>query len=79
VGANVEVINGRCGLMATTTQEWIEKLRSIRDNLGEREVLGYAGRQRVTQSFSLNNNLPVLANEIIKAAGNSLINTIIKA
>ena len=71
VGANVELIKDKCGLMASTTQEWIEKLRSIRDDLGERAVLGEAGRQRVTQSFSLHNNLPVLANEIIKAAGNS--------
>ena len=70
IGANVEVINGRCGFMASTAQEWIKRLRSMRDKPGKRAALGAAGRKRVMQYFSLNKNLPALATAIIKAAGN---------
>ncbi|NBU05451.1 MAG: glycosyltransferase, partial [Sphingobacteriia bacterium] len=54
IGANVEVINGRCGFMASTAQEWIKRLRSMRDKPGKRAALGAAGRKRVMQYFSLN-------------------------
>jgi glycosyltransferase involved in cell wall biosynthesis len=68
VGANVEVVNGVCGLMASTPQEWTEALRLLRDRPAGRTEMGEAGRERVVQHYSLHNNLPVLADVITNTA-----------
>ena len=69
VGANVEVINGACGLMASTPQEWENALRTLRDQPEKRRHMGQAGRERVISKYSLHQNLPVLANIIQTTAG----------
>ena len=69
VGANVEVINGACGLMASTPQEWENALRTLRDQPEKRRHMGQAGRERVISNYSLHQNLPVLANIIQTTAG----------
>ena len=66
VGANVEVINGVCGLMASTPQEWTEALRLLRDQPNRRNQMGQAGRERVVSHYSLHQNLPVLASAICR-------------
>ena len=66
VGASVEVINGVCGLMASTSQEWTEALRLIRDQPNVRIQMGQAGRERVVAQYSLHQNLPVLASAICR-------------
>jgi glycosyltransferase involved in cell wall biosynthesis len=71
VGANVEVINGVCGLKASSPLEWIEALRLLRDNSNKRNQMGEAGRERVVSNYSLHNNLPILASAILKVAGKS--------
>ena len=69
VGANVEVVNGECGLMAATPQEWADALRTLRDNHERRSEMGQAGRERVVKHYSLHHNLPALADAIFRAAG----------
>jgi glycosyltransferase involved in cell wall biosynthesis len=68
VGANIDLINSSCGLMASSPQEWIDALRILRDQPPRRIELGDAGRERVTQYYSLHQNLPVLENLIREAA-----------
>lgn len=69
VGANVDVVNGECGLMARTPREWADALRLLRDQPGRRAEMGLAGRERVEQNYSLLRNLPKLANVVREVVG----------
>ena len=69
VGANVDVVNAECGLLASTSQEWLDALRQLRDQPTTRAKMGEAGRERVVQHYSLHQNLPVLAGVIREVAG----------
>jgi glycosyltransferase involved in cell wall biosynthesis len=71
VGANIEVVDGECGLLASTPQEWTEALRFLRDQPNRRSEMGQAGRERVVSHYSLHHNLPVLASAICKINGKS--------
>ncbi|GAA0708259.1 glycosyltransferase [Dokdonella soli] len=64
VGANRDVVQPDCGLLATTPQQWVDALRMLRDEPALREVMGQAGRGRVAQHYSLQRNLPVLTKVI---------------
>ena len=64
VGANVDVVNIECGLLASTHQDWLESLRLLRDSPATRIEMGFAARARVSQHYSLQINLPVLASVI---------------
>lgn len=70
VGANVDVVNDECGFLAATHHEWVVALRALRDQSGKRNELGLAGRERVVQYYSLEHNLPVLANVIRETVDN---------
>ncbi|MDO8775159.1 MAG: glycosyltransferase family 4 protein [Burkholderiaceae bacterium] len=70
VGANADVVTPECGLMAITTDEWVQALKAIRDDAGLRQRMGEAGRQRVVEHYSLHTALPKLAEVIYMAAGN---------
>ena len=64
VGANNDVVNGECGLLAATSQEWTDALKQLRDQPLTRAQMGQAGRERVVKHYSLHQNLPVLASII---------------
>ena len=64
VGANIDVVNAECGLLASTPGAWIEALRLLRDQETVRVNMGKAGRARVVQHYSLHQNLPALADVI---------------
>ena len=64
VGANIDVVNKDCGLLASTQQDWTDALRQLRNEPTTRAHLGEAGRARVVQNYSLHHNLPVLADVI---------------
>jgi glycosyltransferase involved in cell wall biosynthesis len=64
VGANISVVNAECGLLATTQQDWIDAFRLLRNQPETRAKMGEAGRARVVQHYSLNQNLPILADVI---------------
>lgn len=68
VGANVDVVGGDRGLVASTPQQWLEALRQLRDRPERRRTLGAAGRERVVEHYSLARNLPELAALISEAA-----------
>jgi glycosyltransferase involved in cell wall biosynthesis len=69
VGANIDVINdGECGVLASTPQEWSDALRLVRDQMTTRVKMGEAGRSRVELHYSLDRNLPILANLIANTA-----------
>ena len=70
VGAKIDVVNGECGLMAATSKEWVDALRTLRDHPHRRAQMGETGRDRVAQQYYLHQILPVLANEIRVAAEN---------
>ena len=68
VGANIELINSRYGLTASQPQEWADALRTLRDQPTSRAEIGVLGKERVTQHYSLHQNLPILENLICKAS-----------
>jgi hypothetical protein len=68
VGANADVVTLECGLMARSAAEWLQALRTIRDDVDLRQRMGEAGRQRVVDHFSLHTALPKLAEVILLAA-----------
>jgi glycosyltransferase involved in cell wall biosynthesis len=69
VGANRDVVSADCGLLAGNGAEWVEALRTLRDRPSLRRQMGDAGRQRVESSYSLDANLPRLAQVLRQAAG----------
>ena len=64
VGANLDVINGSCGLLASNSDAWLVGLRRLRDDKALRRDMGVAGRQCVEQFYSLRTALPVMGNAI---------------
>ena len=64
VGANLDVVNGSCGLLASNSDAWLVGLRRMRDDRALRRNMGIAGRQRVEQLYSLRLALPVMTNAI---------------
>ncbi len=61
VGANVQVVRGDCGFLATDEAEWIDALRFFRDHPEARFEMGQAGRGWIEREYSLRRTLPVLA------------------
>jgi len=68
VGANTDVVTQDCGFLATTPTDWVESLRTLRDDPRRRMEMGAAARERVEQHYSLDNNLPVLQTVIRQVA-----------
>jgi glycosyltransferase involved in cell wall biosynthesis len=64
VGANMDVVTSECGFLASTHEEWLQALRAIRDQPRQSIEMGHGGRDRVVQHYSLQRNLPVLAEMI---------------
>ena len=64
VGANLDVVDAKCGLFATTAKEWAEAFRFFRDQPTIRKEMGKSGRNKVLENYSLTHNLNLLANEI---------------
>jgi glycosyltransferase involved in cell wall biosynthesis len=69
VGANVDVVNEESGLLASNAQEWLDAFRLLRDKPVMRVNMGEAGRDRVVQHYSLQQNLPKLAGLIHQVLG----------
>jgi len=57
VGVNTEIINdGENGLLASSEEEWINKLTFLIENKNERIKLGKNGRIAVEEKYSVNSN-----------------------
>jgi glycosyltransferase involved in cell wall biosynthesis len=62
VGVNVDIVsNGRCGILASTTEEWELALLKLIDASELRQSMGLAGRAAVETDFSLELQAPRLA------------------
>ncbi len=64
VGANLDIINDSCGLLASDSNAWLGGLRRLRDDRALRRDMGLAGRHRVERFYSLRTALPVMTNAI---------------
>jgi glycosyltransferase involved in cell wall biosynthesis len=71
VGANFDIVNSQCGLMASNPKEWANAFRTLRDKPVMRSEMGQAGRARVVSHYSLHQNLPILAKTISQIARKS--------
>ena len=69
IGANIDVVNSQCGLMASNKEEWTNAFREFRDNYIMRIQMGISGRKRIFEKYSLNKNLPLLAKAIHQTLG----------
>lgn len=69
VGANVDVVNKESGVLAANAKEWLDAFRLLRDKPVMRMNMGEAGRARVVQYYSLQQNLPKLAGVIHQVLG----------
>lgn len=61
VGANVDVVQSDCGILVSHEDEWIDALRKMRDQPQERKQMGCEGRNRIIEYYSLQHNIPLLA------------------
>lgn len=69
VGANLTVVNNVSGFFASSSAEWLTAFRRLRDDSDLRNKMGQAGRDRVIREYSINRNLPILAEIICRAIG----------
>ena len=68
VGANIDVVLPRCGLLADSPQQWLAAFRQLADDPALRLRFGAAGRCLVEQRYSLRSALPVLTGVIQRIA-----------
>jgi len=68
VGANTDVVTADCGFLASSTDEWSEAFRRLRDDSAMRERLGSEGRRRVVSHYSLDVAAPKMADLIVGLA-----------
>ena len=69
VGANNDVVQSDRGILVSHNSEWIKALRKMRDNPILRQRMGKASRRCVENNYSLQHNLPFLAqilNNVVK-------------
>jgi len=71
VGANVDAVPPTCGVLASSTDEWLDAFRQLAGDQALRVRLGAAGRQWVQERYSLRSALPVLAGVIREVADQS--------
>jgi glycosyltransferase involved in cell wall biosynthesis len=64
VGANAQVMDDACGLLAGGPEAWLDGLRRLRDDVALRKSMGAAARKRVEQFYSLRTMLPIMAETI---------------
>jgi glycosyltransferase involved in cell wall biosynthesis len=67
VGANVDVVDPASGFLVSSDAEWLAALEALRDDRALAQSMGAAARERIEQHYSLQRNLPVLA-ELIHSA-----------
>lgn len=69
VGANIDLVTAECGFLVDTDAQWVDALRQLRDRPLTRRTMGASARKRVEDAYSLESNLPLLANVIRKVVG----------
>ncbi|MFN8522553.1 MAG: glycosyltransferase family 4 protein [Chloroflexota bacterium] len=70
VGVTTDIVqDGENGLLATTTDEWVEKLSLLVEDPKARRSMGEAGRQTVVERFSLTAHAPRFLETLVTTAG----------
>ncbi|MCX5678924.1 MAG: glycosyltransferase family 4 protein [Candidatus Omnitrophica bacterium] len=70
VGVNREIVeDGATGILASSNDEWVRALTTLRDDKALRGRLGLAGRKRVEERYSVQVAAPKFAKLIIEASG----------
>ena len=68
VGVNCEIVDhGLNGFLAANSEEWIEFLKRLKNNLELCRKMGAVGRKNVEESYSLEVIAPKLMNVLFKA------------
>lgn len=68
IGANRQIVqDGANGLLASTPEEWVEKLGRLLREEALRRTLGEAGRRTVEERYSTAGNAPVLIASLCRA------------
>ena len=69
VGVNQQIVEHEInGYLANSTEDWINYLRTLRDNSQKRKAMGAAGRQKVEQLYNLQVTAPKLLELLINVA-----------
>lgn len=70
VGVNTRIVEHGCnGYLASTAQDWLQALTTLKTDIALRRRLGAAGRAKVEREFSVQANAPRLAALLRAAAG----------
>lgn len=70
IGANFRVIeNEKSGLLVTTKEEWVQRLKELINDSDLRRRLGTAARERVEKYYSVKANEPVYLNILNQVVG----------
>jgi glycosyltransferase involved in cell wall biosynthesis len=64
VGANIDLVTPECGILVDSDEEWFNGIRSLFEQSMLRQRMGTIARQRVVDAYSVEKNLPVLADVI---------------
>lgn len=68
VGTNNRVVTPECGYLVGRTSDWVNAIRTLRQDHALRRAMGDASRERVVQEFSLHTALPRLSHLIHQVA-----------
>jgi glycosyltransferase involved in cell wall biosynthesis len=64
VGANIAVVNQKCGFLVDDVSSWLCALRELRDKPSLRHDMGLEAKMQINKNYSLERNLPLLATVI---------------
>jgi glycosyltransferase involved in cell wall biosynthesis len=69
VGVNQQIIEPNInGYLATSTNDWLTALRTLRDNIQKRNTMGTAGRQKAETQYNLQITAPKLLDLFLSVA-----------
>jgi glycosyltransferase involved in cell wall biosynthesis len=70
VGVNCKIVDhGRTGLLASSSQDWIDAFKQFKGSPEQRILFGLAGRKRVEEFYSQDITAPKLFDLLMSAAG----------
>jgi glycosyltransferase involved in cell wall biosynthesis len=64
VGANVDAVPAACGILASSSGQWLDAFRHLAADPELRQRMGASGRRWVQERYSLHSALPILAGVI---------------
>lgn len=71
IGANHRIVQpGETGFLASSSADWLQSLRTLRDDPARASAMGMAARRRVEQHYSLAVTAPLLVETISELLGN---------